>query len=157
MVWSWDPIFHFWALTPNAGPTQTHAGCCWTPFDLLVHVDHVFLEGTFVVFRSILQRCEGVCSPSHLCTSFVTLSVFLVSENYNCISLFQACVKIIIFLQTLVKSWIAWPLTVELWWLVGLAVTSVFGTSTGWSLWAKSLPTRAMQWQPFGFRRTARW
>ena len=70
---------------------------------------------------------------------------------------FQARVMIIIFLQTLVKSWIAWPLTVELWWLVGLAVTSVFGTSTGWSLWVKSLPTRAMQWQPFGFRRTARW
>ena len=53
-----EPNFEFLAQTPNAGPTQTHAGCRWTPFDLLVHVDHVFLEGTFVVLRSILQRCE---------------------------------------------------------------------------------------------------
>ena len=53
----WDQIFHFWALTPNAGPTQTHAGCRWTPYDFLDHADHVFLKDIFVVFQSILQRC----------------------------------------------------------------------------------------------------
>ena len=43
------PNFEFLALTPNAGPTQTHAGCCWTPYDFLAHVDHVFFEDSFVV------------------------------------------------------------------------------------------------------------
>ena len=30
---SMGPNLNFSALTPNAGPTQTHAGCCWTPYD----------------------------------------------------------------------------------------------------------------------------
>ena len=53
----WDQIFNFWALTPNAGPTQTHAGCRWTPYGFLDHVEYVFLKDNFVVFQSILQRC----------------------------------------------------------------------------------------------------
>ena len=76
----WDQILNFLALTPNAGPTQTHAGCRWTPFDLLVHVDHVFLEGTFVVFRSILQRCES----QH--PTFIHLSH---NVHLNCFSKFR--------------------------------------------------------------------
>ena len=63
----WDQNLNYLALTPNAGPTQTHAWCHWTPFDLLDHVDHVFLEGTFVVFRSILQRCEEYKPFSQMC------------------------------------------------------------------------------------------
>ena len=36
--------FEFLALRPNAGPTQTHAGYRCTPYDFLVHVDHVSFE-----------------------------------------------------------------------------------------------------------------
>ena len=52
-----DQILNFLALTPNAGPTQTHAGCGLTPYDFLAHVDHVLFEDYFFVFPSILQRC----------------------------------------------------------------------------------------------------
>ena len=53
----WAQILNFLALRPNAGPTQTHAGCGLTPYDFLAHVDHVLFEDYFFVFRSILQRC----------------------------------------------------------------------------------------------------
>ena len=48
---------NFLALRPNAGPTQTHVGYRSTPYDFPVHVDHVFFEDNFFVFRSILHRC----------------------------------------------------------------------------------------------------
>ena len=38
------PYLNILALTLNAGLTQTRAGCRWTPFDFLVHVEHVFLK-----------------------------------------------------------------------------------------------------------------
>ena len=50
-----EPNFEFLGLTPNAGPAQTYAGCRWTPYDFIVHVDHVFLKDK-VVFESILER-----------------------------------------------------------------------------------------------------
>ena len=53
----WDQILNFLALRPNAGPTQTHVGYRCTPYDFLVHVDHVFFEDKFFGFRSILHRC----------------------------------------------------------------------------------------------------
>ena len=53
-----------WPITPNAGPTQTHAGCRWTPYDFLDHVDYVFLKDNFVVFQSNLQRCVFLSSKS---------------------------------------------------------------------------------------------
>ena len=53
----WDQILNILALIPNAGPTQTHAGCRWTPYGFLDHVEYVFLKDNFVVFQSILQRC----------------------------------------------------------------------------------------------------
>ena len=56
--WShWDQILNFLALRPNAGPTQTHVGYRCTPYDFLVHVEHVFFEDKFFGFRSILHRC----------------------------------------------------------------------------------------------------
>ena len=45
--------------------TQTHEGCCWTPFTIEIHVDHTFFEDTKVLFRSILQRC--VINYSNIC------------------------------------------------------------------------------------------
>ena len=52
----WDQILNFLALRPNAGPTQTHAGYRCTPYDFLVHVDHVFFEDIFFVFQSFLHQ-----------------------------------------------------------------------------------------------------
>ena len=54
----WDQILNFLALRPNASPTQTHIGYHYTPYDFLVHVDHVFFEDKFFGFRSILHRCD---------------------------------------------------------------------------------------------------
>ena len=56
----WDQILNFLALRPNAGPTQTHSGNRCTPYDFLVHVDHVFFEDNFFVFQSILRRCAAM-------------------------------------------------------------------------------------------------
>ena len=33
----------------DVGPTQTHAGCRWTLYDFLVHVDHVFLKDIYEI------------------------------------------------------------------------------------------------------------
>ena len=66
----WDQILNFLALRPNAGPTQTHAGCGLTPYDFLAHADHVLFEDYFFVFRSILQRCAP-----HTCINYEYLQI----------------------------------------------------------------------------------
>ena len=45
---------------------MTYEGRCWTPFDLKMHIDHVFWMFTFLAFHSILQKCEtrGSCGGS---------------------------------------------------------------------------------------------
>ena len=63
-------MFKFWALKSNAQSPQTCEGCRWTPFDLMVHVDHVFFEETFIVFRSILRRCE-MCEAPQSCVEVI--------------------------------------------------------------------------------------
>ena len=60
----WDQILNILALRPNAGPTQTHAGYRCTPHDFLVHVDHVFFDDKFFLFRSILRRCAVTFHPN---------------------------------------------------------------------------------------------